>query len=115
MKDTVAQAAKGLAKGHVTDNIKGGEVEPVAHVEALARLGKRGELLNEEVDVAADDALLLEQGLLGEGVSESAALATVVVVVGHGERGRAGDVLDGADMDGCVVSPCRRQQIMILK
>jgi hypothetical protein len=61
--------------------------EPVAHVGGLACLGKGPELGDEEVDVAADDALLLEQGLLAEGVGQSAALAGVVCIVGHGQSG----------------------------
>lgn len=114
VEEARVEAAKGFAKGHVANDVEGGEVyllvfrvpwsrggkrlaEPVAHVYGLGSGGKRGELADQEVDVAADDGFLLEEGLLAKGVGEGAALARVVGVVGHGEGCRAGQVLDRAD------------------
>lgn len=72
-----------MAKGGMEKEL----TEPVTHVGGLASLGKGPELGDKEVDVAADDALLLEQGLLAEGVGQSAALAGVVGIIGHGQGG----------------------------
>lgn len=64
---------------------KGRLTEPIAHVDIITSLSEWLQFLNEQIDVSADDTLLLEQGLLGEGVSEGAALAGMVGVVCHGE------------------------------
>jgi hypothetical protein len=85
MEDSVLEAAKGFSEGHVTNDVKRSEVlrscqlsgwhvqvggnkhtKPIAHVERLASFRKGPELLDEEVDVASDDTLLLEQSFLAE-------------------------------------------------
>lgn len=82
-----------------------GRTEPVAHVDGLATCGERLELLNEEVYVAADNALLFKQGLLAERMSKCSPLPRMVLVVRHGERSRTRNVLDGSDTRRCTVSP----------
>lgn len=97
------QAAKGLAEAEVADDVKGGVGEPVGNVADLAGGGKLGHAVAKDVDVGADEGLLLEEGPCAKGVAESAALARVIGVVGHGDCDGARHRLDGADVDGILV------------
>lgn len=109
VEDSVFEAAKGFAKGHVTDNVEGSKIyfiiaflsennvqkhightiirlhtKPVTHIEGCRRVGISTNFCDEQIDVASYDSFLLEEGFLAEGVGEGAALTGVVGIVGHG-------------------------------
>ena len=84
------EAAEGLAEGEVPDDVEGGPVEPLRHVDGAGGAGL-AQAADEQVDVGLDEGLLVVDGAVGEGGGEDAAEAGVVVLVGGQDLGRAVD------------------------
>lgn len=78
------EAAKGLAEGQVADDVKGGVVVPEDHVDGdlLVDHGLLAEALDQQIDIAHDDGLLVEQARGREAVGQDAAQGAVVLAAG---------------------------------
>lgn len=78
--------------------------EPITHVCRSAGVCKRLEFGNKEVNISADDALLLEQSLLTEGMRQGTALTGMILVTSHGQGGCPWEILHGADTKNVSIS-----------
>lgn len=72
----VPQTAKGGPEAEVADDVERGPVQPLSHVDGSSRRAAAGprsflaQLLDQQVDVRADDGLLAPQGLVAEAVRD---------------------------------------------